>query len=74
MGGNMGVDEDNADCTAAICKCGRIVMVVVTDSSAMNRKTKNELGRMAAEGYNIKHMTVKEARQMPFFCECKKGG
>lgn len=60
--------RDKADCTVAICKCGRCVIMAVTQR--ISRETKKELGDAAADGCDIKHMPAEEVRKLDFGCRC----
>jgi hypothetical protein len=63
--------RDAADCVVASCpKCGHAVFVSVT--SRLERRDKNELGRMVADGFAVAHMPASEARTVKFGrCECR---
>lgn len=62
-------DRDNADCVAAICKCGNAVFVSVSDR--LDRTDRRELGTLAAAGCDVKHLPAKDARKLSFGCKCR---
>jgi hypothetical protein len=61
-------EKDLTDVTAAFCKCKRAVFIGVTHM--LDKASKKEVGELAVAGYDIKHITVDEARLIDFGCEC----
>ena len=60
--------KDTTDVTAAMCKCGRAVFIGVTHM--LDKDSIKEVGQLAVGGYDIKHITVDEARVIDFGCGC----
>ena len=64
------MSNDSEPCVAAICKCGNGVFLGVV--KYLERKDRNELGRMAATGYTIRTLPASEARALGFGCKCSE--
>jgi len=65
------MSNENETAVVAICKtCEGIVLSIV--SHRADRKDKNRLGQLAADGYEVRTVDVETVRKSPW-CECKKG-
>lgn len=63
--------NDDPDSTVATCDgCKSVVLVAVTHG--LDRKGKNQIGRLAADGHSVSHMTCSQFRgsKTPFGCKC----
>lgn len=62
--------RDKDDCTVAVCRCGRAVVVAVTEH--MSLAAQHACDEAAANGYEMMRLTAKDARKLPFGCKCEK--
>jgi tellurite resistance protein len=58
-----------SDTTIAVCKCGGIVIAVVTDS--IDREWRKKLMDAVMDGCSLRHVTAREVREtLAFGCRC----
>ena len=63
------MNEDKIALVVLCCGCNRIVFA--GDPEGMDRKDKNQIGRLAVSGHRVEHWRVEAVRNHGWVCECK---